>query len=494
MARIAVAGFLHETNTFASPTRYGDFASRPSGLGFLRGPALEPFATIPRGTGGFVTAALDAGHAIVPLMWCSAEPGGIVTSDAFERVMAEMLDRLAAALPFDALYLDIHGAMVAERYDDGEAEILRRVRAIVGEAMPLATSLDLHGNIGAGMVAGADAMVAYRTYPHVDMRETGARAFALIERLLARGKLAKARRALPFLMPIHRQSTYTEPCRAIYAELARIEASDPRIASLSLLPGFPMADVPMCGPVVLAYADDQARADAAADALTAFIAAREAEFAPHLKTPEEAIAAAASAPAGKPVIFADVQDNSGAGGTSDTTGILEALVRAKVPDAIVAIVFDAESVAKAHAAGEGAEVTLDLGGKLVAGQRPYHAAFKVEKLIEGPFKLTGPMGKGLNADLGKVARLAIGGVRVVVSSKRTQCLDQAYFRCVGLEPADHRIVVVKSSNHYRADFQPIAGAVFDVAAPAVYDVNPANLAWRKLPRGLRLYGGGPAVK
>jgi len=129
----------------------------------------------------------------------------------------------------------------------------------------------------------------------------------------------------------------------------------------------------------------------------------------------------------------------------------------------------------------------------VPGQRPFHGDFVVEALADGPFALTGPMGRGNTANLGKVAQVRIGGVRVVVSSKRTQCLDQAYFRHAGLEPVQHRVVVVKSTNHYRCDFQDMAGAIFDVAAPSVYDVNPASLAWRKLPAGLRLYGKGPAV-
>ncbi len=493
MARIALAGFLHETNTFApAPTTYADFASRPSGLTFLHGGDVAAYARIPRATGGFIAAAAPAGHEVVPLLWCSAEPGGTVTNDAFERVMAEMLQRLVEAGRFDAVYLDLHGAMATEHYDDAESETLRRVRAIVGPDVPIVASLDLHGNIGAPSAALSDALVAYRTYPHIDMRETGGRAFALVARILARGPLGKAWRKLPFLMPLHRQTTVADPCRAIYAEMARIEA-EPGMASMSLLPAFPMADVPVLAPVVLAYADTQARADAAADRFVAAIMAREAEFAPGLKTPEEAIELARSAPAGKPVIFADVQDNSGAGGTSDTIGIIAALVKAKVDDAIVAIIYDPDSAAKAHAAGIGKTVALDLGGKLVPGQRPFRGDFVVETLADGPFPLTGPMGKGNLANVGKVAQVRIGGVRVVVASKRTQCLDQAYFRHAGLEPKDHRIVVVKSTNHYRCDFQDMAGAIVDVAAPSVYDVNPAHLVWRKLPPGLRLYGKGPAV-
>jgi microcystin degradation protein MlrC len=192
-------------------------------------------------------------------------------------------------------------------------------------------------------------------------------------------------------------------------------------------------------------------------------------------------------------VLADVQDNAGAGGTSDTVGMIEALVRAEAPDAVVGILYDPDSAAKAHAAGEGKTVTLDLGGKLVRGQKPFRASFVVEKVADGPFPLTGPMGSGLNANLGKVACLRIGGVRIVVASGRTQCNDQSYFRHAGIEPAEHKLIVVKSTNHYRADFESLADAVVAVAAPSVYDVNPANLAWHHLPKGTRLFGKGPAV-
>lgn len=493
MARIAIAGFLHETNTFApGTTGYSDFDAPTMG-GILRGARIVENAKFPMATGGFVKLARAAGHELYPILWCFAEPGGYVTAAAFERIAGEIIASLAANGPFDAVYLDLHGAMVTTEHDDAEAEILRRVRAVVGE-IPVVSSLDLHGNVGDGMLRHADALVAYRTYPHIDMRATGERAFHLVERLLAGPPLAKAMRKLPFLLPIHRQSTFTEPCKGIYAALEQLEAEDPAIASLSFLPGFPLADIPMCGAVVLAYASTQAAADAAADKLAALIASHEAAFDPGLKTPVEAAKLAFGYTGNRSMILADIQDNPGAGGTGDTVGVIEALVRAEVPDAVVAILYDAESAAKAHAAGEGRAVTLDLGGKLVPGQKPLRAEAVVEKLADGPFPLTGPMLGGITANLGKVAQIRIGGVRVVVASNRTQCNDQDYFRHAGIEPKHHKIIVVKSSNHYRADFQPLSDAIVEVAAPGACDMNPANLPWTKLPEGMRLYGNGPAWK
>lgn len=493
MARIAIAGFLHETNTFApGTTGYADFEARTMG-GMMRGAKMLANPKFPMATGGFIAKAQAAGHELYPILWCFAEPGGYVTAAAFERITGEIIASLAANGPFDAVYLDLHGAMVTTEHDDAEAEILRRVRAVVGD-VPVVNSLDLHGNIGDGMLRNADAMVAYRTYPHVDMRATGERAFRLVEALLDGPPLAKAMRTLPFLLPIHRQSTFTEPCKSIYEALEKLEAEDPDIASMSFLPGFPLADIPMCGAVVLAYGKTQAAVDRAADRLAAAINAHEADFDPALKTPAEAAKLAFGYAGNRSMILADIQDNPGAGGTGDTVGIIEALVAQKVPDAVVAILADPESAAKAHAAGIGATVTLDLGGKSVPGQKPFRTEAVVEQLAEGSFALTGPMLGGLTSDLGKVARIRIGGVRVVVSSARTQCNDQDYFRHAGIEPKDHKIIVVKSSNHYRADFQPLSDAIVEVAAPGACDMNPANLPWTKLPEGMRLYGNGPAWK
>ena len=496
MSRIAVAGFAHETNTFApTPTDLEDFllvTTSPSGM---RGEAILAAAGGAMPISGFVTAARAAGDEIVPLCWYAAEPAGIVTARAFERIAAEIVSGIASAGAIDAVYLDLHGAMVAAGYDDGEAEILRRVRAAVGPAMPVVASLDLHANVGDGMIAAASALVSYRTYPHVDMRATGARAHALIRWCLSTGRRpAVAVERIGFIMPPHRQSTMAEPARGFYADLEAIEARMPGIVSMSFNMGFHLADIPMNGPTVIAYGEDQAAAAAAAARLARAVEAQEAAFGVGLVPPAEAIRIALQQPPGRPVILADVQDNAGGGATSDTVGVLEALVAAGVDDAVVAILHDPEAARAAHAAGEGVRIELALGGKLVAGHRPLQGAFVVEKLADGPFALTGPMMRGNTADLGKVARLRIGGVAIVVAEGRTQCLDQAYFRHAGIEPAEHRVVVVKSTNHYRADFAPIAERIVEVDAPGLSSMNPAALPFARLRPGLRLHGGGPAFR
>src|SRR5208282_667578 len=165
------------------------------------------------------------GWELVPTIACGASPSAHVTRDAFERIVAAMVDGIAAAGPLDAVYLDLHGAMVTEHLDDGEGEVLARVRKVISQHLPLVVSLDLHANVTPQMVEQADALIAYRTYPHVDMADTGRAAARHLERLLrSRHKFAKAFRQLPFLIPVSWQCTYDEPCKSIYRELAALES------------------------------------------------------------------------------------------------------------------------------------------------------------------------------------------------------------------------------------------------------------------------------
>jgi microcystin degradation protein MlrC len=386
---------------------------------------------------GFLASAATNDWDVVPALWCAASPSGPVTADAFERIADELLARLAAALPLDGVYLDLHGAMVAETFDDGEGELLRRVRRTVGPGVPIIASLDLHGNVTAAMVAEADVLVAFRTYPHVDMAETGARAATILSPLIgSRLRPAKAFRQLPFLIPIVWQCTDVEPCRSLYADLARMEREGG--AALSFLPGFPAADFPDCRPSVLAYARTQQEADAAADRLAERVIAAEAAFDGELFLPDDAVArATAGGRPGKPFILADTQDNPGAGSGSDSTGMLRALVRAGASNAALGLIVDASAAAAAHRAGVGATIRLALGGHSgIPDDTPFEADFVVERLSNGAVRTSGSYYGASTMDLGPSACLRIGGVRIVVASHKAQMADLEMFRFVGIEPRD----------------------------------------------------------
>lgn len=503
--RILLAGFQHETNTFApSKAHYDNFVRGEGFPAMVRGADVLALRDVNIPAGGFLraigelTRGLTSNEAdLLPVIWAGASPSAHVATDAFERIAGEIVDAARAHRP-DAIYLDLHGAMVTDEHDDGEGELLARLRAVVGASVPIVASLDLHANVTQRMLDSADALVAYRTYPHVDMADTGARAAQLLQRLLAAGNsrpLQRAARRLPFLIPINGQCTFLEPASGIYALLDELERELDGVVSLSFTPGFPAADFAECGGVVWGYGDDAARIEQAVAALTEAVVAREAQWAVPFLTPDEAVQEAMrlSQQASRPVVIADTQDNPGAGGDSNTTGMLRALVRAGATEAAIGLIVDPDAVRAAHAAGVGSDITIALGGQSgVPGDAPFEATFRVAQLSDGRCRFDGPMMNGMDVDVGPAARLTIGGVHVVVSAGKAQMLDRNLYRMAGVEPERMKILVNKSSVHFRADFQPIAEAVLVAKAPGPLLADPADLPWKKLPAGLRLRPLGPA--
>ncbi len=495
MTRIAVGGFLHETNTFA-PTRatYADFVHGGGWPAMAVGEGVLRVRNVNVGLAGFLDAAEANGWELAPTIFAAASPSAHVTTDAYERVAKILIDGIQAAGAINAVYLDLHGAMVAEHLDDGEGEILARVRKVIGKELPLVVSLDLHANVTPQMVEQSDALIAYRTYPHVDMADTGraaARHLALL--LQSERKFAKSFRQLPFLIPISWQCTNDEPCKSIFAKLAALQSD--AVPTLSFAPGFPAADFPDCGPSVFAYGRTQADADAAADNIAALVISHENDFDGRIFSPDEGVRTAMELAkhAKKPIVIADTQDNPGAGGDSDTTGMLRALVRNGATKAATGVIYDPGSAEIAHAAGEGATVTLALGGKSgIPGDAPYQETFVVEKLSDGKFIAPGPYYGGRKMKMGPSACLRIGDVRVVVSSYKAQLADQAMYRFVGIEPTEQSILVNKSSVHFRADFEPIAEKLIICAAPGAMPADTAALPWTRLRAGIRVKPNGPA--
>lgn len=491
MARIAVGGLHHETNTFSPDKATFDRFAEPDGWPeLLRGDAL---LTRPRGINlalsGFLEVAGRAGHELVPLVWANAGPSGFTTEDAYERIVGWLLDDLRAALPVDGIFLDLHGAMVTEHLDDGEGELLRRCRALVGDAVPIVAALDLHANVSAAMVELADALVAYRTYPHVDMAETGARCLPLLDRRLSGEPLAKAFRCGDFLVPLPWQCTDLEPSRSLYAEAARLEAE--LGGSVSIAMGFPAADTPCCGASILAYGVDVEAVRRAADSLALNYAEAEPRFAGKLWKPLEAVRHAQSAWRGRPIVLADTQDNPGGGGTGDTTGLLAALIEARAEGAVLALLCDPGLATAAHRAGVGATLRdHSVGGRSGAdGTLPLVLDLDVVSLGDGRFKATGPFYGGNAMDLGAMAALRVRsapGVTILVATRRIQAADQAMLRHLGVEPGSARILALKSSVHFRADFAALADQILVVEAPGLVVADPRRLPFRKLRAGLRL--------
>jgi microcystin degradation protein MlrC len=355
-------------------------------------------------------------------------------------------------------------------------------------------------------------MIGYRTYPHIDMAATGGRAAQLLDRLLKdRRPLYKAYRQIDFLIPLVWQCTLMEPARGIFALIEEIERGSAEagargsaaggshnqgIVSITHTPGFPPADISECGPALVVYGHDREAAEAAADRIAAVIKHREAAFAGKLYTPEEAVAEALrlSQNATKPVILADVQDNPGAGGTSDTVGILRALIAQRAKGAVIGMMVDPEAAAAAEAAGEGALLPCGVGAKIgYAGETPVEAKWRIARLGNGRFTGTGPMYGGAKFNIGPMALVTDedSGVSAVLAAKRIQANDKEMFRHVGIEPAEVPILVLKSTVHFRADFQPIAEEILCVRSPGAHVTDPVELPYRHLRPGIRLNPQGP---
>lgn len=486
---ILVAGFQHETNTFApSKAGYDNFVRGEGFPAMVRGEDVLALRAVNIPAGGFINAIESQGHTVHPVIWAGASPSAHVTRDAYERIAGEIVEA-ARKGPYDAVYLDLHGAMVTEHLDDGEGELLARVRGIVGPDVPVIASLDLHANVTAQMLHEADGLAAFRTYPHVDMADTGEHAARLLlARIAAGSQWARSERRLPFLIPINGMCTMLQPSQGVYEVLAQLEQT-PGVASISFAPGFPAADFPECGPVVWAYGTDAAAVEQVTEALYQRVMELEPQWSPDFLEPADAVrrAQALTAGASRPVVIADTQDNPGAGGDANTTGMLRALVEADAQNAALGLFYDPAAVQAATAAGVGKTVSLRLGGQSgVAGDMVFEGEFVVETLSPGKLRFDGPMMHGMDVDLGAVAGLRIGGVRVVVSASKAQMLDRNLFRVGGVQPEDMAILVVKSSVHFRADFQPIAHEVLVAKAPGPMQADPADLPWTRLQPGIRV--------
>jgi microcystin degradation protein MlrC len=485
--RIAVAGFEHETNTFASrKTTYDDFARD----WFHRGDEFRRLRNTNTVPGGVVAAIEESPNLeLIPLLHAGAIPGGVITADAVERIEAEILEGLRHSKP-DAVVLGLHGAMVTELSDDGEGHTLRKVRDIVGPDIPVLAVLDLHANLTQEMVDLADILVPYNTYPHVDMAERGAEAVRLAVQI-ARGEVRPTTGyvKLPIAPVTPKQFSGIDPTKSIMDKAFEIEKR-PGVLNASVCFAFAYADNPHVGMGVLVTTnDDQAVADQFANELANLIVKRHEEFRPDLMNVEEAVHAAVAEPQG-PVILADLGDNPGGGSACDGTALLWALIDLGADNAAFALIADPEVVAQAFAAGVGGELSTTVGGKTddLHGF-PIPVTAHVQSLSDGRFVYEGPMNTGAEDSLGRTAVLACegrhgGSVELIVCEHRVQPYDAAIFRSQGIEPTEKKILVVKSMVHFRGGIGPLARRIIEVDTPGLTSMDLSRFHYTKLKRPL----------
>ena len=490
---IFVAGFHHETNTFApSPADWEAFTCGAGYPAYSRGDAmLRQMLPSSSGLGGFAQAATGFGWTLVPSIWAGAMPSNRVTTDAFERICAEIVEDLQRG-GFDAIYLDLHGAGVAEYADDAEGELLARIRVVVGPEMTIVASLDLHANVTERMLRLTSAMTAYRTYPHVDMRETGARAARMLARRLGAAPRAMHAERVPFLLPLNAQCTLMQPAQSIIELIGQLEAQHDVELNFSM--GFSAADFAECGPVLFGYGADAATTHDTVKRLHHEVAvAHRADWKLDLLTPQAAVERAIELAlrADAPVVIADTQDNPGAGGDANTTGLLHALLAADAGPRLggrvaLGLLFDPAAARAACAAGVGATLPLSLGRAVptwsgALTDPPLQATVRVLAVSDGVVAMHGPMTAGMTMQLGASACVEVHGIRVLLSSAKAQMLDLGLYRYLGVEPTQMKLLVNKSSVHFRAAFAPIASTILVAKAPGPMAADPGDLPWTKLP-------------
>ena len=491
--KIAAAGFQHETNRFSPiPTTHEDFVREDGWPGLTEGDAVfEVFrdANIP--IGGFLSFARRKGIQAVPILWASAEPAGLIKDDAFDRLSAQILEGIAATLPVDGIYLDLHGAMVTESFEDGEGEFLRRLRDRFGDEIPVAVSLDLHANVTLEMVKFSNVITIYRTYPHLDMAETGYRAGELLHEIVESGKKPHASfKKPPLLLPLHTQCTTMEPCQSLYALLPEENSLKTGTADIAL--GFPPSDIAQNGPGIVSYDFIKKRVKQTAQTLHDALMSLESMFDMPLFHSRDAVRSAMErSGSGKPIILADIQDVAGAGSTTETTELLNELALAKAKNVGVAAFYDKDAVMTAHTVGIGGEFDCELGGKISGPDHPgFEGRFRVAALSDGKFDFTGEMMGGIKANIGPTAAIDLishdAEIRIVVTGERIQPTDQSIFTHLGINPADFDLLVLKSVVHFRADFEPIADEIILVVAPGFSPCVLTEEIFPRLRRGVKL--------
>ncbi len=484
--RVVVGEINHETNTF-SPIATGldRFAQRSLHYGQEM---LGRFAGTRSGIGGYIDAARSADVTLVPAVSGSAVPSGTVTREAYEHLIGRLLETIEGAKHgggLDGVALCLHGAMVVEGVDDGEGDILRRVRAAAGPDVPVVSTLDLHANMTQEMVDHADCLFGYDTNPHVDNYERSQEAFAALLDIWA-GKFRPVMRLVKTQMmpPTINMRTAEGPMVQLFARAREFEAG-PRVRNVSVFGGFPYTDVEFGGLSVLAMTDGDPQA---AEGIAAEIAATawgiRREFLKQLWQPADAVRHAMQATR-KPVILADVADNMGGGGSGDTTALLRALLDAGATNVGFAQIVDPESVARCIAAGPGGAVSLQLGGKVEPKHGlPVCVAGTVKALTDGTFVNKGPMGTGVQSTVGPAAKVLVQGVEVIITTNRMAPNDPEVFRHIGIEPRDRQILVVKSRGHFRAAYEPFAAEILEVDCPGFASPNLKHFDYRKARRPL----------
>ena len=486
--RVAILGLHLEANAFAPPTVREDFERQCWEEGEAITRLARQISHLPSELPGFYARMDETGPwTPVPILIAAAPPGGPIDQGLFHDICDRIQVGLAAALPVDAVYVPAHGASSATGDEDSDGTLLALIRRIVGPAVPIVVSHDLHCNVSERLINACDALVVYRTNPHVDQRERAAESADLIRERLAGVRLTKAFIRLPLTSPSVSLLTASGP----YADLIDYGQTfvNARIANVSIAGGFVFSDLPKCGMTITVTArGDQAEADRVAWAIAERAWSERPRYKRTLTSLPDAVEKARLAAEGAtlPVILADVADNPGGGGRGNSAWMLQALHAAGIPGVVLGVFVDPALAADAHAAGQGATIHAVFNRVESEFSKRFSCDAVVERITDGNGIGRRGTSAGRRFTLGPSAllRLQPSGLRVVVGSLRRQLAEPMMLEMHGIDIAATPCVVVKSRGHFRAGFDEFfpPERIFEVDTPGLTSPTLGNFAWKRLPR------------
>ncbi len=480
--KVVVALVRHETNTFSPiKTQLHSFC-RGTKTG---GPAYgEQAKSLCENTNSAAAAYLDLaaslGAEVDFSILANSVPSGTVQKAAFEHIADTVIATVKQGC--DAVLLDLHGAMVAEGYPDAEGELLRRIRQVVSEPVPIIVALDFHANFSEALIRNATVITGYCTYPHVDIYATGERAGRTLKKILSEQlETTILWRRLPMLTHMLKQTPASQPMKDIMDRAMQAEAEGV-VLNASVFGGFPLADIPHVGlsVVIVAEKNKTAQAQQLLNELCDMAWSRKQDFVYEVEPLSTSIAKAKQLQDG-PVILVDHGDNCGAGGVTDVMDVLEEVMRQELTDVVAGPIWDPQAVDTLIKSGIGETVTIDLGGKtdmpeLKLKGRPLRITGKIVNITDGNFQITGPMFTGMWLSLGRTVILESKGITIFVSEKPQEPYDVGVFTHAGIDPFSKKYVLIKSRQHFRAGFEKDARHIVLIAGPGVcssdYDIFP----------------------
>ena len=480
---VLTAEFLHETNTFS--VRKTDLAAFEAYTLLIGNDRLETFEGTNTGVAGCLECARKFDWQMKHAVTAHAGPSGPVTTEAFDTITDFIFDAARARLP-DGVLLPLHGAMVPEFCEDGEGELLQRLRDIIGPDIPIAITLDLHANVTVKMSDLANIIVSYKTYPHIDMSEAACHAGDILQRAML-GEISPntLRAHRPMLGEANGGRTDIGPMIE-RIERARAYELEPDVFAVSINAGFEESDITEIGPTVLVTCQsDNAAHQAFAESIADDIWARRAETLNTYHSVEEATAIAADfVRTDGPLIIADYADNPGGGAYGDATALLDALLKSGVTNACFGPMADPALASHLHKHSEGETLTVDLGGKTDPrfGGGPITVTGQILLLSNGVCIGDGPMKGGQELHFGKTCVLLVDGIEILVVSEAIQMYDQQQFRSFGIDPTAKTVVGLKSMQHFRAAFEPMAEKIIVCDCGALCTTDTTKLSYQKVPR------------